>query len=277
MRILDTHLHLVYPDRFSYPWLENAPAINKPWPVDAYFAEAEALGIESALHMEVDVAEKDMLAETRFVATVHPRVIGAIAACRPENTDFPAFLDVLAAMPQVRGLRRILHEVPDELSQTPLFAENIRRLAVHRLSFDLCLRADQLPIGMALVDQAPDVQFILDHCGGPDVAGKGLDPWRSYIAEFARRPNVAAKISGIVAYANPDWTVDDLRPFAEHVIESFGWDRVVWGSDHPVCTKTANLTRWVEATRQIIAGASADEQAKLLHRNAEHFYRVGGH
>ncbi|GLQ54841.1 amidohydrolase family protein [Devosia nitrariae] len=277
MRILDTHLHLVYPERFSYPWLSGAPAINRAWPVEAYFAEAEALGIESALHMEVDVAEADMLAETQFMATVHPKVVGAIAACRPESADFPALLETLAGMDHVKGLRRILHEAPDTLSQSELFAENIKRLAVHRLSFDLCLRADQLPIGIALVDKAPDVQFVLDHCGVPDVAGNGLDPWRAYIGEMARRPNVAAKVSGIVAYARPDWTVDDLRPFAEHVIESFGWDRVVWGSDHPVCTKTADLTRWVEATREIVAGASEDEQARLLHRNAEHFYRVGGH
>jgi predicted TIM-barrel fold metal-dependent hydrolase len=93
---------------------------------------------------------------------------------------------------------------------------------------------------------------------------------------MAELPNVNAKISGVVAYAKPDWTVDDLRPFVEHVIDSFGWDRVVWGSDHPVCTLTANLTRWVNATHEIIAGASEDEKAKLLHRNAERIYRVGG-
>lgn len=66
----------------------------------------------------------------------------------------------------------------------------------------------------------------------------------------------------------------DLRPYVEHVIESFGWDRVVWGSDYPVCTQTANLTRWVEATHALIAGASPDEQARLLHANAERIYRL---
>jgi predicted TIM-barrel fold metal-dependent hydrolase len=277
MRILDTHLHLVYPDRFSYPWLAGEPAIDKSWPVNAYFAEAESLGIEAALHMEVDVAEPDMLAETQFMQTVHPKVVGAIAACRPENADFPAYLDAVAALPHVKGLRRILHQAPDDLSQSELFAENVRRLATKRLNFDLCVRADQLPIGMALVDKAPQVQFILDHCGVPDAAGNGLDPWRAHIAELAKRPNIAAKVSGIVAYAGPDWTVADLRPYVEHIIESFGWDRVVWGSDHPVCTLTADLTRWVRATEDIISGASGEEKARLLHRNAAHFYHVGGH
>ncbi|MCF1744969.1 amidohydrolase family protein [Paradevosia shaoguanensis] len=274
MRILDTHLHLVYQDRFSYPWLANAGPLNKQWDAESYFAEAEKLGIESAIHMEVDVAEKDIAAETAFVTQAHPRVIGAVASGRPEHEGFAEYLETLVRNPKVRGLRRILHEAPNELSQTELFAENLRRLAPYHLSFDLCLRADQLPIGADLADKAPDVHFVLDHCGVPKVAAMELEPWRHYIKELAKRPNINAKISGIVAYAKPDWTVDDLRPFAEHVIESFGWDRVVWGSDHPVCTLTANLTRWVEATNQILSGASETEKAKLLHRNAERIYRV---
>lgn len=274
MRIVDTHLHLVYQDRFSYPWLVDAPPLNRQWTADSYFAEAEGLGIEAALHMEVDVAEEHMLAETQFVTELDGRIVGAIAAGRPEDRDFPGYLLQIAELPGLRGIRRILHTEPDELSQSDRFVENVQRLANYKLPFDLCVRADQLPIGRRLVDQCPDVQFVLDHCGVPKVAEQELDPWRTYIRELASHPNVAAKVSGIVAYAGPDWTVASLRPFVEHIIESFGWDRVVWGSDHPVCTLTANLTRWVTATKEIIAGASEDEQAKLLHRNAERIYRV---
>ena len=274
MRILDTHLHLVYQDRFAYPWLDGVPALNRQWTHEAYFAEARGLGIESAIHMEVDVAEADMFAETAFVTTLAD-VVGAIAAARPEHRGFPDHLQRLASeIPTLKGLRRVLHVVPDEVSQADLFVENIQRLADYRLTFDLCLRADQLPLGAALVRQCPDVQFVLDHCGVPDIAAQALDPWRRHIAELAALPNVVGKVSGVVAYAGPDWTVETLRPFVEHVIESFGWDRVVWGSDHPVCTLTANLTRWVEATHALIAGASEDEKAKLLHRNAERVYRI---
>jgi len=274
MRILDTHLHLVYQDRFSYPWLVDAPALNRQWTAEDYFAEAETLGIEAALHMEVDVAEEQMLAETEFVTGVHPKIVGAVAAGRPEHKDFREHLLRVAEVPGLRGIRRILHTEPDELSQSDRFVENVQRLANYRLPFDLCVRGDQLPIGRRLVEQCPDVQFVLDHCGVPKVAEQELEPWRTHIRELARHPNIAAKVSGIVAYAGPDWTVATLRPFVEHIIESFGWDRVVWGSDHPVCTLTGNLTRWVNATKEIVAGASEDEQAKLLHRNAERIYRV---
>lgn len=274
MRILDTHLHLIDTGRFVYPWIKPLSHLARDWSAEQYFFEAEGLGIERALHMEVDVAEPDMLAETAHVLTVNPRVVGAIAACRPELPGFEGHIESLLALNGVKGVRRILHEAPDDLSDGPLFTENLRRLAPLGLTFDFCLRADQLPIGVRLANAAPDTQFVLDHCGVPDVAGRALDPWRSYIANLAELPNVAAKISGIVAYARPDWSVDDLRPFVEHVIACFGWDRVVWGSDHPVCTRTASLTRWVAATHEIVAGASADEKAKLLHRNAERIYRV---
>lgn len=274
MRIVDTHLHLVHMDRFSYPWLADAGPLNRQWPAEAYFAQAEKLGIEAALHMEVDVAEADMEAETDFALGVHPRVVGAIAACRPESPDFPAYLERIAARSGVKGLRRILHTSPDELSQSPLFGQNLRSLATRHLPFDLCVLARQLPIGAALAAKCPGVQFVLDHCGVPDVANKALDPWRDNIRALSKLPNVAAKISGIVAYAGPDWTVADLRPFVEHVIDCFGWDRVVWGSDYPVLTLTADLGRWVAASREIVAGASSDEQAKLFHRNAERIYRI---
>lgn len=275
MRIVDTHLHLIYPDRFDYPWLAARPKLNyRPWTLEDYFSEAVPLGIESALHMEVDVAEADMMGETEYVLGL-PRIAGAIAACRPERMNFVDQIEQLSEHAHVKGVRRILHELPDELSQSDLFVENIRHLPDYDLSFDLCLRWDQLHLGVALAQKAPDVTFILDHCGNPDINGSGPDPWRAALAEIARLPNVTGKISGLVNHCDPGWTAETLRPYVEHMIESFGWDRVVWGSDHPVATVTGGtLTDWVAAIREIVSGASADEQARLFHRNAERIYKI---
>jgi predicted TIM-barrel fold metal-dependent hydrolase len=274
MPIIDTHLHLIYLDKFSYPWLDGAAALKHQFTAESYFADAEKLGIEAALHMEVDVAESDIVPETRFVTSLHPKLIGAIAAGRPESATFATQLDTLAGIKEVKGLRRVLHTLPDGLSQTPLFAENVRRLAEHKLNFDLCVRANQLGIGQALAAKCPDVQFVLDHCGVPDISGAGLDPWRVGITAIAKLPNVAAKVSGIIVYGGPNPTTAMLRPYIEHIIESFGWDRVVWGSDHPVCTLTADLAKWVGITNEVIAGASAAEKAKLLSENARRLYRL---
>jgi predicted TIM-barrel fold metal-dependent hydrolase len=273
--IIDTHLHLIDQDRLRYPWLDDVPALNRSFPLREYWAQARDLGIASALHMEVDVAEADQEAETAFVTGLGAPVLGAIASCRPEHADFAASLDRIVANPAVRGLRRILHTSPDALALQPLFAENLRRLAAHDLSFDLCVLARQLPIAATLAQACPDVRFVLDHCGVPDIAGRALDPWREGITRMAALPNVVCKISGVVAYAGADWTTEDLRPYVEHCIESFGWDRVVWGSDWPLCTLTADLARWVRASEALLAGCADGERDRLFSLNARRVYRLG--
>jgi predicted TIM-barrel fold metal-dependent hydrolase len=275
LRIIDTHLHLIYQDRFSYPWiLRDMPALDRQWSAEDYWAEAEKLGIEAALHMEVDVPFDQVEAENKFVLSVDPRVIGAISNARPENADFPAFLDRLTAEPRIRGIRRLIQAVPDELAMSETFRANVRRLAGKKLTFDLCVRPWQLGVARALAAACPDVQFILDHCGNPPIAVRQISDWRDGIRRLAELPNVAGKISGIVNHAEPGWTPESLRPAVEHMIESFGWDRVVFGSDRPVLTVNGGLTLWVEALKTIVSGASQTEQEKLFRTNAQRIYRL---
>lgn len=273
MRIVDTHLHLVYPDRFAYPWLDAVPSLNRPWSVEDYWAEASGLGIEAALHMEVDVAEADIAAESAFVLGL-PGIVGAIANGRPEHDDFERHVDAMLALGRVRGIRRLLQFQPPELPTTPTFIDNVRLLGRKGLTFDICVKSHELPYAPPLIAACPDTQFVLDHCGNPRIAEAEWESWTMRLEAVAALPNVVCKVSGILANVAPDWTVDQVRPYVEFVIETFGWDRVVWGSDHPVVTLFANLTRWVDASRTIVSCASADEQAALFHRNAERIYRV---
>ena len=276
MQIVDTHCHLIYRDRLRYPWLAADPLLNRDCTVEDYLPQARAAGITDVLHMEVDVDPADIEAEAVFTGALGAPFVGTIAGCRPEHAAFPAQLERLAAIAGVKGLRRILHTQPDGLAQTRLFADNLGRLARFALSFDLCVLPRQIPTAIALARACPDVQFVLDHCGVPDVKARAMEPWRAGVAAIAALPNVAAKLSGIVAYAAPDtWTVDDLRPYAEFVIERFGWDRVMWGSDHPVCTRAASLGRWMAATHALLQGASESEKARLLGLNARRIYRLG--
>jgi predicted TIM-barrel fold metal-dependent hydrolase len=274
MRIIDTHLHLIYPDQFSYPWLSGAPQINKPWSVESYWAEATGLGIEAALHMEVDVAEPQIVEESRFVLGLKG-IVGAIANGRPDKPGFEAQLEQLVALGGVKGVRRLIQGQPAEMTASETFRSNIRLLAKHGLTFDLCAKSHELEPLPALVAACPDVQFVLDHCGNPKIAEGEWDSWATRLEEIAALPNVVCKVSGILANVDDNWTVDQIRPYVEKVIETFGWDRVVWGSDHPVVTLFANLTSWVNASRDIVAGASTDEQEQLFWRNAERVYKIG--
>lgn len=275
--IIDTHLHLINKSVLRYPWLAAAPALDRDFLYETYAQEARRVGIGAALHMEVDVDPADMekeTGETRRLSEMPGSLLrGAIAACRPEDADFPAYLERQQADHVVKGFRRVLHVVPDDVSEGATFRQNIKRLGGTRFTFDLCVLPHQIPKAVALADLAPDVRFILDHCGVPDIKERQDHPWREHMTEIARRPNVTAKISGVIAYADAQsWDVETLRPYVEHTIGAFGWNRVVWGSDWPVCTLGGTLSTWVAATHALMAGASMDERTKLLSGNARQLW-----
>lgn len=278
MHLVDTHQHLWDLRQFPYSWCAGIPALNRSFTISDYVAASANTGITKTVFMECDVDEPHALDEARHIhslADQHPLIAGIVASGRPERDGFRQHVELLAKLTKIRGLRRVLHTQPDELSQSSLFAENVRLLPKFGLTFDLCVLARQLPVAVSLVDRCPKVSFVLDHCGVPDVKGRAFDPWREHIRSLATRPNVACKISGLVAYADSaTWIVADLRPWVEHVIECFGWDRIVWGGDWPVCTLSAPLSRWVAATRELTAHASEDQSAALFHRNAERIYRI---
>ncbi|MBD8890650.1 amidohydrolase family protein [Roseibium litorale] len=276
--LIDTHLHLVDRDQLSYPWLADVPALDRDWTYDSYETVARRIGISGALHMEVDVHEDSIGQETEMVGQLMNRpgslIKGAIASGRPESPDFAAYLDSLDRK-TVKGLRRVLHVVPDDLSQARLFRKNIRRLASKSLPFDICMLQRQLPLAAALVDAAPDVVFVLDHCGVPEMTTDSFADWKNKITELSKRPNLNIKISGIVAYTGGDFTLERLRPYVEYAIGAFGWNRVVWGSDSPVCTLGgANLETWVASTYALTLGCSADERTAFFSENARRIWQL---
>ncbi|MEN5296992.1 amidohydrolase [Brucella sp. TWI559] len=281
--IIDTHLHLIDKSTLNYPWLADVPALNRDFLFETYRQQAERCGIHAALHMEVDVAADAIEAETKHIQAISIAnggfIKGAIASCRPEEPGFATYLEQSLRNPFIKGFRRVLHVVPDELSEGALFRENIKRLQGTGLTFDLCALPHQIDKVLALADLAPDLQFVLDHCGVPDIKSGALEVWQKGITEIAQRDNVVAKISGVVAYAKPEsWTVETLRPYVEHVIQSFGWERIVWGSDWPVCTLASNvdagLSTWVATTHALIKGCSEDEKALLLADNARRLWKL---
>ncbi|HEU5123322.1 MAG TPA: amidohydrolase family protein [Verrucomicrobiae bacterium] len=277
MKIVDTHQHLIYPDRFRYPWCGGLPTFeDQALRLEEYRAAANETGIEQTIFMEVDVDETQMKSEAEFFLQLasdpDSKIAGVVAAGRPERENFSEYLDSIQH-PKLKGLRRVLHNQPDELSQSQLFAENLSRLAERNLTFDLCLLARQLDLAKTILRRAPKVQFILDHCGIPNVKDAELDPWRRQVRELANYPNLACKISGLVAYCDPQRVnAEAIRPFVEHCIDCFGWERVLFGGDWPVCNLTSTLRRWVEIAKEIFQTESADRQRQFFSENAERIY-----
>ncbi|MBL8170822.1 MAG: amidohydrolase [Acidobacteria bacterium] len=279
MQIVDTHQHLWDLDLLPYSWTANAAQLNRSFRMEDYLAATAGFDVVKSVHVEADVDEAYMLAETRHVLGLAERddnpLSGVVAACRPEYDSFGDYVRQIAGHPHLKGLRRILHTEPDELSTTTTFTENVRSLSQYGLSFDLCFLGRQLPLAIRLIKECPDVQFILDHCGNPDIKARDYDAWRAGITEIASYPNVVGKVSGIVVNTDREnWTVEDLRPAVEHVIASFGWERVMFGSDWPVCTLAASFQQWVEALQFLTKDAGEENQRKLFRTNAERVYRL---
>jgi predicted TIM-barrel fold metal-dependent hydrolase len=286
---LDTHLHLLSPQRLHYDWTANLPVLRRPFPLQDYLSEARSLGIGPALHMEADVHESEIEAETGLVQELaeHPtgQVVGAISSCRPESPDskaFALFAERATANPLIRGFRRVLHTQPDDLASNPRFRANLQLLTAQGHPFDLCVLSRQLPRAAELVRSLHETTFVLDHCGIPPVATGELEHWRAQIRALARLPNVHCKISGLITYGDPSrWQTGgieavarDLRPCIEEVIQSFGWQRVVWGSDFPVCKLTKGLTTWKQVTDFVMRGVSESDLDALAHGNARRIYRL---
>lgn len=271
--LFDTHLHLINKESLAYPWLSDYPALNQDNSLEAYGNLARKLGILGCFHMEADVAEAQIGAEiTHFEALSQsdPSLLrGMIAACRPEGGSFAKQIENALEGGFVRGFRRVLHVVPDEVSTTTLFRDNIKRLSGTGLTFDLCFLPRQLHLAAQLADHCPEVTFILDHCGVPDVADGALDPWRREMRDLAKRPNLRVKISGIIAYAAKDvWSLNDLRPYVEETAGAFGTDRLLWGSDSPVCNLGGGLPTWVAATHALTEDWLPHERDAFYHLNA---------
>ena len=286
---LDTHLHLLYPERLHYDWTAALPALQKPFHLEQYRSEAQSLGIGPALHMEVDVREGEIDAETALVGQLAKepaaQIVGAISSCRPESAGSNAvalFVERATANPLIRGFRRVLHTQPDGLAASALFRSNLRVLTAQGHPFDLCVLERQLPQAADLARSLPETTFVLNHCGCPEIAVPEIEHWRRQIRILASLPNVHCKISGIISYGDPArWPegdlaaiATDLRPYVEEVIERFGWRRIVWGSDFPVCCLTKGLRTWKLVTDLLLRGASDSELDALAHGNARRIYRL---
>ena len=282
--MIDTHMHLVESGRLSYPWTADIEELAGK---DFGYADYQALAgdkVKASVFMEAAVADGQYQDEAAWVAELiadpATSVVGQIASCRPEDDGgFEAWIEKAASGLHAVGFRRILHVVDDGLSQTERFRRNVAFIGRQGRTFDMCFLARQLPIAAELARACDDMRLVLDHCGVPDIAGEvsPSEAWRKGIRELARLEHVACKLSGIMAYcAKGRASYEAVRPYAEHVLECFGVERVVWGSDWPVVDQGNGLVDWISVTERLLQELSEDERAKVKARNASWIYDLSG-
>ena len=278
--IVDTHVHLWDPTNLNYPWLGDVEQLNRAFlPVD-YREHCGAVNVEKMVFLECDLDPTQFLDEAKWVASLaqeEPRLSGIVAHAPLHKGDaVKADLEALVEVPLVKGVRRLIQGEAIDFCVQPDFVAGVQALPEFGLSFDLCIFHPQLANTVELVKQCPQVQFVLDHIGKPGIADGLLDPWREELKQLAELPNVWCKISGMVTEADHEhWTSDDLKPYIDHVVETFGFDRVMYGGDWPVSILATEYPMWVWTLDQALSGCSGDELAKLYKNNAIEFYKLG--
>ncbi len=288
LHIIDTHQHLWDPRTQRLAWLAGAPPLLSQTYGPAEYQQATSGHRVQAVYMEVDVVPEDRIAEMQkiveIIGTVNSLTFAAVVSGPVGESGFQDYLDSLIAHPQVRGLRRVLHN--DEIGRgyclQPTFIEDVRELGRRGLSFDICIRPRELDDALTLVEACPETLFILDHCGNADPkafvdnadAWHDADAWCKSIEQLGRCKNVICKISGIVARLPADWPLTRLAPIVDHCLDSFPADRVVFGSDWPVCRLRCELADWVEALQAIVARRPQALQDALWSGNARRVYRL---
>lgn len=278
MNIIDAHQHLWDASALRYPWLEGFDALKSRYSEADYRLATSGTSVVKSVHVEADPAPGCEVAEVKWLSAIARAdcVISAIVAAAPlEAMEHRAVLEQLQAYPLVVGVRRMAwHRKDPDFYRTPELINGVNALVDFGYSFDLCANAAQLDAAIELVRESPDVSHAINHCGGPDIAGNGFQPWADKMAVLASFPNTICKISGIVTRASSNWNQTVLKAYIGHLIAIFGWDRVLFGSDWPVCTLAATYAQWLDALQWATQDATAEEKHKLFFDNAKRFYRI---
>lgn len=279
LEIIDTHQHLWDTSNLSYPWLDDFDALGKCYLIQDYRRACEGINVIRSVHVEADVAPQHVVEEVKWLAQIMQSdgMIGAIVAAAPlEDSNVEEILKQLSKYEGVVAIRRMAwHHPDDQFYRSPGLIKGVQLLEKFDLSFDLCANHQQLPAAIDLVKATSNVRHAVNHCGGPDIKGKQFQPWADHISELASFDNVHCKVSGIVTTASENWTKTELKPYIDHLVAAFGYDRLMFGSDWPVCTLAAEYQQWVETLLWAVQDATDMNQQKLFHDNARQFYKIG--
>ncbi|MEU8301286.1 amidohydrolase family protein [Micromonospora sp. NPDC048909] len=279
MRV-DAHQHYWDPARYSYPWMvgEVMDPVRRAFMPDDLLPSLRTANIDGTVLVQTLSSVHETLEFLELAAatdSVHG-VVGWVDLTSPTVGDD---LDALLEGPFGRWLVGIRHQVHDESDPDWLGRDDVRRglAAVQRrgLTYDLLVRARELPAATDTVRQFPELQFVLDHIAKPRIVDGQDDPWMRRMPALAAEPNVSVKLSGMVTEADwASWTPDDLRPFVDHVVGWFGPDRLMFGSDWPVCLLAGTYEEVVGGLTATLMPTSPNEIAQIFGGNAQRVYRL---
>jgi L-fuconolactonase len=275
---VDAHQHVWDLTVRDQPWTARNPVLQRSFALGEVVPSLDAHDIDTTVVLQtVTVAEETP--ELLALAADERRIAGVVGWTDLTGDDVDGVLVYLRSLPGGDRLVGIRHQVQDEPDAEWLCRSDVRRglksVASAGLVYDLVVIPEQLPAVLDTVRAVPELRFVLDHGGKPRIAAGAVEPWRSQIADLAREENVAVKLSGLTTEAGASWTLDDLRPFAGAMLDSYGPDRVMFGSDWPTCLEFASYETVFSAATTFTAGLDPAERDAVFGVTATRWYGLG--
>lgn len=276
--MIDSHLHFWNPESLTYDWLKYVPAISGRMGPEE-FAGA-GIDIEGAIFVQADCEEA--LAEVDWINSLDFPILGIVAYAPLELSDTP-HIAALKAKLKVVGIRRNAQNEPDGFMTSEGYIAGMIAAARAGFSLDMCIRARQLPeLRHALAHlfaAEPNARVVLDHLGKPDIKTHGADihadNWANEISSLSAISNVFCKLSGLPTEADRDhWTPEDLRPYLDHALKTFGPSRCLFGGDWPVVDLAGGYSRWQAVVASALEHLPSHEQAEVWSGTARTVYQV---
>ena len=273
MITVDTHQHFWEINRFDYDWMPK----NSPLKEDKIPTTLKKLTANSNVNYTVTVQAHQSIKETKWLlelANKNEFISGIVGWVDLTDPKIGKVLDDLQKDPYFKGVRHLWHDEKDEkwiLNSGVI--NGLKELSKRNLTFDFLARPNHIKYIPQVFDLVPNLKGVIDHIAKPVIANKQIEPWLSDLRKVANVESIYIKLSGMVTEADlKKWTIDDLRPYAHHVFSMFGYDRIMIGSDWPVCTLAAEYEKVIETTRSLIGNLDQNSQKKILSETAKEFY-----
>lgn len=270
---IDAHVHLWRLARGDYHWMTpDLTAIYRDFTPRDLDPLLRRHGVEGVVLVQAaaTVAETEFMLATAAEADWVRGVVGWVEFSDP---DAPAVIERLAADPRLKGLRPMIQDIPDDdWMLRPDLDPAFRALMAQGLRFDALTFPRHLKNLLRLLARYPEMPTVIDHGSKPQIRDAAFDDWGADMAELAKETTAYCKLSGLVTEAGADWTPGDLKPYVGHLLEVFGPERLIWGSDWPVCTLAASYDTWRETALALTSDLTDAERAAVLGGNAVAFY-----
>lgn len=273
--IIDSHQHFWRYDEKQYPWIPKHSPLHHDWLPPDWRKQAGGAGVAGSIAVQA----RQTLEESRWLlqlADEHPAIKGVVGWVDLRSDGVEKQLGEFSRHPGFVGVRHVVQDEPDDrFMLRPEFLRGLALLKEFKLAYDILIFPQQLPAAIQLVKRFPAQPFVLDHIAKPFIRDGALSPWREQICELAKAPNLCCKVSGLVTEAKPGhWQPEDFRPYLDVVFAAFGEDRLLFGSDWPVCLLAGSYAQVFNLVADYLKQFPEHARAKVLGGNAAKFYRL---